>query len=507
MKKISIYILAMLIIFLSAEQIMGQAEGNFRYIVPMDNKKVDINYEMELILAMREDILTDSAGEFSTSYAVFDFDGNIIVDYDIYDKIELMPETHHIKATSGENIIMLDNFDQNVSFTENKYIEFNNKEADFYNHYDFVGTVISEGLICVGNRADDGRMKYGFVDMDGNVIIPIIYENPIPYGYPAEPYFGDGLCWVRYPEYNEAGTLGMKEGFINKENEIIIKMEKGAWISSGFSEGLAIIRRENEASLLLGEMFATCEYIDKTGKTVLADENWYSVGSFKNGLAVVSNRKAGDTIYNTRIAKEGVIKYPDDSVSAWAGIVDIEGHWANNSINNLVDLGIVDGYKINGRNYFKPDSNITRAECVKLFAMLAGVEIKPALESKFSDVDINDWFTPYANWSKNIVADGYEDGTFRPDNLVTREEMAVMTHNFIMNSKVEFEYFPAANHTPWHDYAEISNWALDKVKSIYYKGLIRGAEKFIYAPKENLTRAEVVNVISMLHSYIKVVLK
>ena len=190
-----------------------------------------------------------------------------------------------------------------------------------------------------------------------------------------------------------------------------------------------------------------------------------------------------------------------------ANIVDTEGHWANDAINNLVDLDIADGYEIDGHTFFKPDTKITRAECVKLFTRLARAEIKPVSESNFDDVTINDWFAPYANWGKDIVVFGYEDGAFRPNNLITREEMAVMTENFIRNSKLEFEYFPAANHTPWHDYAEISDWALDKVKSIYYKALIRGAEKFIYAPKENLTRAEVASVISKLRPYIKEELK
>ena len=84
MKKISIYILAVSIIFkfflfdtvsVSAEQTNGQFERNFKYIVPMDNKKVDINYEMELILAMREELNPNSIyGEFMSANAVFDFD-------------------------------------------------------------------------------------------------------------------------------------------------------------------------------------------------------------------------------------------------------------------------------------------------------------------------------------------------------------------------------------------------------------------------------------------------
>jgi len=97
--------------------------------------------------------------------------------------------------------------------------------------------------------------------------------------------------------------------------------------------------------------------------------------------------------------------------------------WAISSIGNLVKKGIIKGYE---DNTFRPSSYITRME---LAALLSPILAKQKIDSEeilFKDNDI------IPNWGKDAIysmkslgiLEGYEDGTFRPNNLVTRGEMS-----------------------------------------------------------------------------------
>lgn len=102
--------------------------------------------------------------------------------------------------------------------------------------------------------------------------------------------------------------------------------------------------------------------------------------------------------------------------------------WYATYIKAASDDGLMKGYN---DGTFKPDRKITRAEALKVFLIGAlgadGVEDKIATEydAEFSDVDAGEWYAPYINYAaeKGIV-NGYMDGTFGPDNYLTRAEIA-----------------------------------------------------------------------------------
>lgn len=107
-----------------------------------------------------------------------------------------------------------------------------------------------------------------------------------------------------------------------------------------------------------------------------------------------------------------------------AGFTDLEGHWAAPSIEKLVEKGIVKGYE----DYtFHPSGTLTRAEAAALIArayQLKGGETLPS----FPDVPSTHWARDAVNATalKGVIR-GYPDGTFRPNDPVTRAEMTVMT--------------------------------------------------------------------------------
>ena len=113
----------------------------------------------------------------------------------------------------------------------------------------------------------------------------------------------------------------------------------------------------------------------------------------------------------------------------------------------------------------------------------------------FSDVAADAWYYPYVNAAANtgIIA-GY-DGRFRPDDRITREEMAV-----ILGKATVFMEKKAGHGaiTRFADSAEISDWAYEYVDEAATAGLISGMPDGTFAPHENTTRAQAASVIKRL---------
>ena len=162
---------------------------------------------------------------------------------------------------------------------------------------------------------------------------------------------------------------------------------------------------------------------------------------------------------------------------------DIVGHWAEENIVKLIKLGAVASYP---DGLFRPDKNITRAEfatvLVKAFALV------PKTESVFSDT-ANHWakdFITAATDNKIIL--GYGNNLFGPDDLITREQMAVMIAKAMKLNPEESE-------TLFIDNDEISEWAKKYVAAAAKAKLVSGYLDGTYRPADNAKRAEAVTVI------------
>ena len=103
---------------------------------------------------------------------------------------------------------------------------------------------------------------------------------------------------------------------------------------------------------------------------------------------------------------------------------DIEGHWAEDIILRMSSLGIVAGYPDGS---FRPDEPLTRAQLASMLVRLLKVAEVEADEILFYDVDPSAWYSRPINsaFKAGIVA-GHSKYLFGPKDLVTREELAVM---------------------------------------------------------------------------------
>jgi|CXWL01.1.fsa_nt_gi peptidoglycan hydrolase-like protein with peptidoglycan-binding domain len=99
---------------------------------------------------------------------------------------------------------------------------------------------------------------------------------------------------------------------------------------------------------------------------------------------------------------------------------DIAGHWAENSIRQLAEKGIINGYA-NGN--FGPNDPVTRAQLVKIALNAFGIDLRENISNPFSDVDPGQW---YGNFVLTALMEGFiaghPDGRFDPNGFVNRAE-------------------------------------------------------------------------------------
>ncbi|HEU4964769.1 MAG TPA: S-layer homology domain-containing protein [Bacilli bacterium] len=167
---------------------------------------------------------------------------------------------------------------------------------------------------------------------------------------------------------------------------------------------------------------------------------------------------------------------------------DISNHWAKDAIQQLADAGIINGMT---STTFAPDGKVTRAQFAKILVLAAGVETEGASES-FADVNDGDWHHDYVAAAVEAgIVNGISADKFGPNDLLTREQMAVM---FVRSLGVDVT--GKGTELTFADKDSISSYAKDAVAYAVELGLINGKTSTTFDPQGNATRAEVATVAS-----------
>ncbi len=168
---------------------------------------------------------------------------------------------------------------------------------------------------------------------------------------------------------------------------------------------------------------------------------------------------------------------------------DLTGfEWAEESINSLYNNGVISG---KDKGIFAPADSVTRAEFVKMI-VLALFEADSNASSDFADVDKNSWSYPYISTAfKMGLVQGNSTGFGASDNI-TRQDMAVIISRCMEKKNL----IPAQNDTAaFGDDNLISDYAKDAVALMKAEGIINGKGNNMFAPLDNLTRAEAAVII------------
>lgn len=145
-----------------------------------------------------------------------------------------------------------------------------------------------------------------------------------------------------------------------------------------------------------------------------------------------------------------------------------------------------------GDTIFSPNTATTRGMVVTILYRYEGSP--PAGTSSFRDVDPSQYYSSAVSWaSANKVVSGYEDGLFRPNQMITREQMAAILYRYAQYKGIDVS--GRANLTSYSDANRISGYAADSMSWANYAGLINGMEDHTLRPGGSATRAQVAAIL------------
>lgn len=190
---------------------------------------------------------------------------------------------------------------------------------------------------------------------------------------------------------------------------------------------------------------------------------------------------------------DGSRTYDGQLIERTVDFADIEGHWAKDAINYVVEAGLFTGATA---TTFEPETAMTRGMFVTVLGRLADAEGDGEQSAaQFSDVDANAYYAPYVAWAaENGIVSGTEPDRFDPDTPVTREQMAALLYRYAQFQGNDTTADDAVIEQ-FADYASVSNYAVDAMNWAVEDGLMNGTDNSMLAPLGNATRAEVATIL------------
>lgn len=172
-----------------------------------------------------------------------------------------------------------------------------------------------------------------------------------------------------------------------------------------------------------------------------------------------------------------------------AHLTDVElNAWYHEAVDYVVEHGIMAGVSATA---FQPNGSLTRGQVVQILHNLEGKPEETA-EAPFTDTT-GHWALEAIAWAaQNNVVAGYDDGTFGPEKLVTREEFAQMMYNYAKFKG--YDLTAGGDLTQFPDAGAISDWAETALNWASGKGLINGHDNGTIDPQGNTTRAQAASI-------------
>ncbi len=173
----------------------------------------------------------------------------------------------------------------------------------------------------------------------------------------------------------------------------------------------------------------------------------------------------------------------------------VEGSWYEQNVMTSVTKGLSNGI---GNNKFAPMAKISRAEFVSLIMNaidLPNNRLDFNSIQGYDDVDKGTWYYDNIMTAKYYgILDEFDENTFNPSVLITREEMANIVGKVIMKLGVPINEIYIDLNSVLSDYDEVNPEYLDELQLVYKTGIMMGNNNGEFNPKDTATRAEAIQV-------------
>ena len=173
-----------------------------------------------------------------------------------------------------------------------------------------------------------------------------------------------------------------------------------------------------------------------------------------------------------------------------------QNHWAGEHIQKWMSNGWIRGYEDGS---VKPDSMVTRAEFTTMINRAFGFTEKAEID--FDDVKSSDWF--YDEIAKGVGAgylEGLKDGNLRPYEQISRQEAIYFIYKIFEGQGFEEEMLEVPD---IKDYSNVSRWASEAVGFGFENGIVIGDEYGYFRPQQSITRAEAMVIIDRANEHME----
>lgn len=267
-------------------------------------------------------------------------------------------------------------------------------------------------------------------------------------------------------------------------------------LTPAFAAGTTSYRVETSAAQVeIQAILADINAVVTLRKETYTGAKSVSLDEGDNGFEITVKAVNGTIkTYSLTVHRQKVVETPPvPTVSQICTFSDIKGHWAELQICEAAGKGIVEG---DSRAVFRPQGLVTRVEFAAMLLRIQGISPGRGEAVKLSFTD-ND---SISIWAKNTVSnavesgilEGYPDGTLRPQQTVSRSEMAAMMAR-AMKWNIDRTQI-----TPFSDDAQIPDWAKGYIHYAFQRGLLEGREGNQFIPEGQATRAEAAVVVLRL---------
>ena len=280
-----------------------------------------------------------------------------------------------------------------------------------------------------------------------------------------------------------------KAWFDQTENAVLTYVQKGTEVADLDLEYQSGTDENGEPVWEALPAAAKVTVKDASGKEVtkLEDEGIYTIE-----IAAADD----DAALNYTFPAEVSITVANEENLKFADNVDSSA-WYYNEVNKVAELGLMNGYA--DTDLFGPNDTITRAQVAQVLYNMAGGRADMDLPegsyneiygyASFDDVNGKMWYGKAIAWAKAAgIVTGYGDGTFAPENNITREEFATMLARYAQKYG-NYTAGSAADFAAYGDASAVDSWAAEYV-AWAVKGGYMGKNTDVLTPLANMTRAE-----------------
>ena len=346
---------------------------------------------------------------------------------------------------------------------------------------DAKGSVIegsTQGLVDAEGKATDKALNAGSyklvienenVDFQGEAVVPITINKV-------------DLSTIKV-------NAEQKAWFDRTENAALTYVQKGTKVADLDLEYQSGTDEDGEPVWEALPAAAKVTVKDASGKEVTKLE--------EEGVYTIEITAADDdAALNYTFPAEVSVTVADEANLKFADNVDSSA-WYYNEVNKAAELGLMNGYA--ETDLFGPNDTITRAQVAQVLFNMAGGRAEMDLGEgaynelygykSFDDVNGKMWYGKAIAWAKAAgIVTGYGDGTFAPENNITREEFATMLARYAQKYG-NYTAGSAADFAAYGDASAVDSWAAEYV-AWAVKGGYMGKNTNVLTPLANMTRAE-----------------